>query len=429
MKEFQSTVGGRHAYNTDFKNLQELALAMQELFRECGGNFVISGCAVTESDTNTVSVSDGYVYIDGKVRKVAAVNGISTNNLYIVAAQRNGDIIPYADGNTGVQCIDYYAEIVNNSSVNSSYIAYDSQHKAFPDLSLVFFNYYAVCKDAGDQSISNLTVRDSLTTLKQLFATQGIILNSASANVKMNGDNITINNDDFSLCFSNTGIVSVKYKGTRRFSFSQATGKGTVTFGSVRAEEKVVTPKLLLNGTDIENRLLPIGVVQMWAGQVNKIPEDYVLCNGAALNISDYPKLYDVLGNVFNNGSVPSGKFKIPDLRKRFIAGYDEQDQAYNIGKTGGEASHTLTTTEMPSHTHSFDDYYHITGDAYLTNASVIYGNKKNIGDRQYSGAYYGGEKSNIMLYKNHDTNYSGSGNAHENRPPFFVLAYIIKAK
>ena len=44
MKEFQSTIGGRHAYNSDFKNLQELALAMQEVFRECGGNFVISGC-------------------------------------------------------------------------------------------------------------------------------------------------------------------------------------------------------------------------------------------------------------------------------------------------------------------------------------------------------------------------------------------------
>lgn len=144
MKEYQSTTGGRHAYNTDFKNLQELALAMQEVFRECDENFVISGCAVTVG--GTVSVTDGYVYIDGKVRKVSATSGLKASNLHIVSKQRNGDQIPYADKTVSPQYIEYYAEVVNESPVSGPHITYDASSKSFPNLATAFFNFYTVCK-------------------------------------------------------------------------------------------------------------------------------------------------------------------------------------------------------------------------------------------------------------------------------------------
>lgn len=425
MKEFQSTVGGRHAYNTDFKNLQELALAMQEIFRECGSNFVISGCEVTVGDT--ISVSEGYVYIGNRVRKVAAASGLQASNLYIVATQKNGDTIPYADGNTDIQYIDYYAEVKNSQSVNSDHIAYDSSSKSFPNLATAFFNYYCVCKKAGSQSIDNLSVQQSLIVLKQLLATQGVMLNSSTASIKVVGNDVAIVNGNYSLCFSNTGVVSFKCNAATMFSFSNLSGSGKITFNSVVVQQELSTKKLLLDGIDIANKLVPIGVVQMWTGPVNKIPTNYVLCNGASLNISEYQELYNVIGTTFNGTSVAPGKFKIPDLRKRFIAGYDERYSEYGMGKTGGEERVWLSISEMPSHAHDFDDYYYIENYNSVSGTN-IYGNRVSIGSG-YRGSGDTDGDNNTILYKRHSSAYSGSGNAHENRPPFFVLAYIIKAK
>lgn len=437
MKEFQSTVGGRHAYNTDFKNLQELALAMQEIFHECGSNFVISGCNVTVG--NTISVSEGYVYINNRVCKVAASSGLQATNLYIVASQKNGDSIPYADGNIGVQYIEYYAECVNNSSVNTAYIAYNNNTQSFPNLATAFFNYYTVCKKADNQSIDNLTIQQTLTVLKQLLVPQGVMLDNNTASIIKDGDSIAIKNGNYSLCFSSTGVCRVKYKDEILFSFSNTSGTGRVTFDSIKVEQEISTNKLIIGGINIEDKLTPLGVINMWAGPIEKIPQNYKLCDGQALEISQYTELYNVIGETFNTAPLPtggnwrvpsSGTFRIPDLRQRFIAGYDPNDSQYNtIGTALGEKYHTLSINEIPSHAHNVDDYYYLEDwDTVSRATSIIYGSYQNIGDIKF-GAGASDHNNNVMLYKNHPTEYSGSGGAHENRPPYYVLAYIIKVK
>lgn len=433
MKEFQSTTGGRHAYNTDFKNLQELALAMQEIFRECGSNFIISGCNVTVGDT--ISISEGYAYIGNRVCKVPAASGLQASNLYIIAKQKNGDSIPYADGNTDIQYVEYYAEAVNSSSVNSSYIAYDTTNKTFPNLATAFFNYYAVCKKASNQSIDSLTIQQTLIVLKQLLVPQGVQFdNSASTKISANGSEIVIHNGTYDLCFNNSGSVSVKQNSSTLFSFSNASGSGLVTFGSVTVQSDLRTKKLYIDGVDIEQKLTPLGTIQMWAGPVDKIPSNYMLCNGQAISCTTYAELYAILGTTFNtardkNGytqAAPSvGTFRLPDLRQRFIAGYDSADSEYNnIANAGGEKRHYLQQSEMPSHCHNFDDYYY----PEAINSGKIYGSYKNLGG-QYVGSHSTDSDNTCMLYKNHSSDYAGGSSAHENRPPFYVLAYIIRVK
>lgn len=174
----------------------------------------------------------------------------------------------------------------------------------------------------------------------------------------------------------------------------------------------------------------PLGIVQMWAG--SKIPKGYELCEGQQLKITDYPDMYAALGSTFNNAynyngtqySTTSGYFRLPDLRGRFIVGYNVSDGDYSsYGRVGGEKTHTLTTREMPSHSHSFRDYYYpewiptggLSGNEYIGGGHT--GSAKTDNDNSY------------LLYKNHDTESSGSGYAHENRPPFYSLAYIMRVK
>jgi microcystin-dependent protein len=102
--------------------------------------------------------------------------------------------------------------------------------------------------------------------------------------------------------------------------------------------------------------------------------------------------------------------FSLPDLRSRFIAGYNNSVSAYNqIGKTGGSESITLTIDQIPSHSHQ------VRADGPFGSGE---GDRHRIVDWSVSTA------TDIK-----ETSSKGGGQSHENRPPFFVLAYIIKVK
>ncbi len=174
--------------------------------------------------------------------------------------------------------------------------------------------------------------------------------------------------------------------------------------------------------TEIENvhkeTSEPLGIVKMWAGK--KVPEGYQLCDGRALSRGTYAELYDTIGDVFNtatdrNGSSwvapEEGYFRLPDLRGRFIVGQSANDGDYNtIGRTGGEKAHTLTIAEMPIHSHAFDG---------LDTDKTGYGASSE-------RATWIGESNDEPAYSTETT---GGGEAHENRPPYYVLAYIMRVK
>lgn len=174
----------------------------------------------------------------------------------------------------------------------------------------------------------------------------------------------------------------------------------------------------------------PLGIVQIWAG--SKVPSGYELCEGQQLKVSDYPELYAALGATFNNAysysgsrySTTSGYFRLPDLRGRFLVGYNVSDGDYSsFGKVGGEKQHSLTSSEMPSHSHQFRDYYYIEAHSTggLSGNEYIGWNASGSGDTDGDNKY--------LYYKNHNTDSNGSGYAHENRPPYYVLAYIMRVK
>lgn len=164
----------------------------------------------------------------------------------------------------------------------------------------------------------------------------------------------------------------------------------------------------------------PLGVVKMWAGV--KVPKDYALCDGAALRTEEYPELYAAVGTAFNaarnyNGTpytTQAGYFRLPDLRGRFIAGYNDTDPEYNrYGNAGGEKKHTLTVGEMPSHTHP--------QNLWLEASGTWKGKGSNSSPDSTSW------HNATQQFGN--TNATGGGASHENRPPYYTLAYIIKVR
>lgn len=126
----------------------------------------------------------------------------------------------------------------------------------------------------------------------------------------------------------------------------------------------------------------PAGGIVMWSGSIASIPAGWALCDGT-------------------NGT--------PDLRDRFIVGASQDDLGVaktnvkgSLMQSGGEHEHTLTIAEMPSHSHS--DHSHRKGPRIKEAVDLWL-------EEPTSSA----------------TGTAGGDQAHENCPPFYALAFIMK--
>ena len=139
----------------------------------------------------------------------------------------------------------------------------------------------------------------------------------------------------------------------------------------------------------------PIDGIILWAGTT--APTGWYICDGA-------------------NGT--------PDLSNRFVVGYGDQ---YPIGDTGGASTVTLTTSQIPSHRHYFSGTTNTTGahtHSYsqpYNSGSAASGSLTRRSIRSASTGSAGDHNHTIAG----NTDYEGSGNSHENRPPYYALAYI----
>lgn len=89
----------------------------------------------------------------------------------------------------------------------------------------------------------------------------------------------------------------------------------------------------------------------------------------------------------------------------------------YGAGSTGGEASHKLTTAELPAHSHSVNAQ-NLQGG---TNGDVCNSNSGSLNGWDYEPAHTnkGGRRFTVPA---HNTNATGSGQAHNNMPPYLSV-------
>lgn len=174
-------------------------------------------------------------------------------------------------------------------------------------------------------------------------------------------DCITSNNNNFSL--DSEGNLVVK----------------TLTVGGKKEEE---TPSL--NKEEVCNMIYPVGSV-------------YVSVNSA------------------NPSSLFGGTWE--QLKDRFLLGAGD---AYGNGTTGGEAAHTLTINEMPSHTHTQNPHAHSVrakGFNGTSNTNGYYMLRRNRSDDSYDAV----DPSAAMNATATNQNTGGSA-SHNNMPPYLVV-------
>ena len=69
----------------------------------------------------------------------------------------------------------------------------------------------------------------------------------------------------------------------------------------------------------LKNEVCPIGTIMAFA--CNAVPGGWALCDGHEVNIEEFPALYRVIGTIYGGDGINT--FRVPDLRGRFIRGYD----------------------------------------------------------------------------------------------------------
>lgn len=177
----------------------------------------------------------------------------------------------------------------------------------------------------------------------------------------------------------------------------------TVSGGNVGIGKTPAAEKLEVDGRikDQTGYVMPAGGIIMWSGAADAVPQGWVLCDG-------------------NNDT--------PDLRDRFIVG---AGNTYAVADTGGEDAVTLTVEQMPVHDHgaSQDPHNHVNGEydklLKVTGLNTASGTAvDNIGPTQPDLIDVGElqEAAPPIVVGE-----SGGGEAHENRPPYYALCFIMK--
>ena len=167
--------------------------------------------------------------------------------------------------------------------------------------------------------------------------------------------------------------------------------------------------------SDFKEYIMPTGAVLPYAG--SSAPTGFLLCYGQAISRSTYADLFSAISTTYGTGD-GSSTFNVPDLRGRVAAGQDDMggssanrltDQTGGLngdtlGDTGGSETHTLTTAQMPAHTHTVAAQQQVSGDSTNRGGSGQLGAAATI-----------------------TSSSTGGDGAHNNVQPTIILNYISR--
>ncbi|MBI1804855.1 MAG: phage tail protein [Ignavibacteriae bacterium] len=143
----------------------------------------------------------------------------------------------------------------------------------------------------------------------------------------------------------------------------------------------------------------------------NFAPKGWALCNGQLLPINQNQALFSLLGTTYGgDGRV---NFGLPDLQSRMPI---HVGNGHTLGERGGEQAHTLSVSEMPTHSHNITASSNTPNVDDPTNAFWA----TNTGRTPYSN------NINTQMAQQATPTSVGGSQAHLNMSPFLVLNFSI---
>lgn len=176
-----------------------------------------------------------------------------------------------------------------------------------------------------------------------------------------------------------------------------------------------------INGVSI---VTPSGTIASYLGTTD--PPGWLICDGnsrTATISNEFASLAAILNTTFGISTNNGNNVTPPGLQSYFLTG--RSSTTSGASTTGGASSVTLTTDNMPSHTHT------ISGTAASTTAQTGFSQTSDTwssgGDP--GGGYVGNEETitvTTTLSSLSATN-TGNGTSFSILPPYFTVNYIIK--
>jgi hypothetical protein len=228
-----------------------------------------------------------------------------------------------------------------------------------------------------------------------------VVKNGTGANVSITtngaGANVVVQNGETKqvFCDGTNFYESIVVAGTGTGSIVYANSP-TLTGTPLAPTAAVSTDNTQIATTAFVRDIIPTGLISLWSGSIASIPSGWFLCDGS-------------------NGT--------PDLRNRFIVG---AGSTYAVAATGGSAdaivvshNHTATSTVTdPSHSHTSP--FNKTVQAG-TGGNDIGGESRSATGWSVNAAFTGISVSTSVAS-------AGSSGTNANLPPYYALAYIMKA-
>lgn len=165
-----------------------------------------------------------------------------------------------------------------------------------------------------------------------------------------------------------------------------------------------------------------LGEIRLFAAGV--VPRGWLPCDGRTLAIQTNAALYSLLGVQF--GGDGRTTFMLPDLRGRVIAGAGvsaHSGTVYQTGAAGGVESVTLSTAQMPAHTHP------VIASAANGAFATAEGNYFAAPVASTGGGaepLYANDTTHKLALAPQSIDSAGGGAAHDDMQPSLVLNYCI---
>ena len=298
-----------------------------------------------------------------------------------------------------------------------------------PDLDLSANQNFYIGQEAIDRS-DNISTVDVFTTVTDYTAgsttqlTMSAGTDVAANNITITFDGVVQHSNTWSLALGvatfnsaipvGTGAVQIAYAapvtvGIVDGSVTTATLNESVFEGLTTTVPTVLDSVPFADQSSAGNKkkatvqsiidlVLPSGLLLAYGG--GTVPTGWLWCDGSAISRTTYSALFSAIGTLWGVGD-GSTTFNLPDSRGRAVIGEGTGAglTARTLAGTVGTETHTLTTAEMPSHTHP--------------NGASNQVNQLN------GGGYASGSHNPV-------TGSTGGDGAHNNMQPSFVAKMII---